>query len=155
MLSGTQRDMQLLVVQCRHHLKNFQRACLQYRTIYTSLSPYKSFSRIPTANFPLNSVAKLAPIKNKKRTVTPSVSPPKEPQKDTFGQRQSSGNASMPPGKKRVIINPRSRATHFGFLAGPFLRHQARSLGFRVLPDGYVRVSEMVISFFILFYFTF
>ena len=142
--------MLLLVIQCRHHLKNFQRACLKYRTIYATLSPYKPFSQISTANFPSNSMAELASIKKKdtKRTVTSSVSPQKEPQKDTFRQRQSSGNASMSSPKKRVIINPRTRATQFGFLAGTFLRHEARSLGFRVLPDGYVRVSEMVISFF-------
>lgn len=34
-------------------------------------------------------------------------------------------------------------------MAGVFLRHHARALGFRMLPDGYVRVSEIVISFFL------
>ena len=51
--------------------------------------------------------------------------------------------------QKREIINPRSPATHFGIMAGVFLRHHARALGFRMLPDGYVRVSEIVISFFL------
>ena len=138
--------MQLLVIQCRHHLKKFQRACLKHTMIYTRLSPYKPLSQIPTANFPLNSVAELATIKNTTRTVSSSVSPTRN---DTFRRPpQSSEDTSMSP-QKRVIINPKSPATQFGFMAGTFLRHQARDLGFQVLPDGYVRVSEMVISFFL------
>lgn len=138
--------MHFLVIQYRHHLKNFQRACLKHTMIYTRLSPCKPLSQIPTANFPLNSVAELAPIKNTTRTVASSVSPPK----DMFGRPQSSNDASMsPPGQKRDIINPDLPATQFGIIAGVFLRHKAQSLGFRVLPDGNVRVSEIVISFFL------
>ena len=156
MLSGTRRDMQLLVVQCRHLLKNFQRACLT-RTIYTRLSsPYKPFSQILTANFPSSSVAELAPIKNTKRTLTWSVSPPEVPQRDRFRRPRSSEDASTSPRKRgKKVINPGLPATHFGFLVGKFLRHEARSLGFRVLPDGFVRVSEMVSSFIFFFLFSF
>jgi hypothetical protein len=135
--------MQLLVFQCCHHLKFLQRACLpKHRTIYTRLSSNRPFSPTPTTNLPSSSMAELAPTKNTTRTVTSSVSPPEEPvspQKDTFGRPQSSEVAST-----RVIINPRSPATQFGIIAGMFLRHTARSLGFLVLPDGYMRVSDMV-----------
>jgi len=142
-LSG-RRDMQLLVIQCRHQLKNFQCACLKHRTIYTRPLPYRPLSQIPTVNFPLNSVAELASIKNTTRTVTSSVSPAGELQKNTFGQQhQSSEDASMS-SQVREIINPGSLATQFGIVAGLFLRHEAQSLGFRVLPDGYVRVSDML-----------
>lgn len=133
--------MRLLVIQCRHHLKTFQRACLKHTMIYT---PYKPLSQIPTANFP--SVAELAPTRNTKRTVTSSVFPPERRRKDMFGQPQSK-DAPMSL-QKSEMINPRSPSTHFGIKAGVFLRHRARDLGFRVLPDGYVRVSEIVISFF-------
>ena len=45
------------------------------------------------------------------------------------------------------VIFPKSPATQFGMIAGSFLRHKARDLGFRVNPDGFIRVSEIVISF--------
>ena len=143
--------MQLLVIQCCHHLKFFQRFSLLHRTIYTRLSPNRPFSQTQATNFPPNSVAELASIKNTARAVTSSVSPPEEPtssQKDMFRRPQLSEDASMSPfPPRRTIINPRSPATQFGIIAGVFLRHTARSLGFLVLPDGYVRVSDMVMSF--------
>jgi hypothetical protein len=133
--------MRLLVIQCRPYLKFFQRVCaLKHRMIYTRLSP--------TASFPLNSVAELAPTKSITRTVTSSVSPPEQPfssQNDTFRRPQSSEVAPMFP--RREIIDPNSPATHFGIVAGAFLRHTARSLGFLVLPDGYIRISDVVIYF--------
>ena len=138
--------MRLLVIQCRHHLKKFQHACLKHTMIYTRLSPYKPISQKPTANHPLNSVAELSSSKNTTRTVTSSVSPQETPQKNTFRRPRLSQNASMS-FRKREIIRPGSAATQFGIMAGVFLRHKARSLGFRVLPDGYVRVSEIVIFF--------
>jgi hypothetical protein len=134
--------MRLSVIQCRHHLKKFQQACLKHTMIYTRLSPYKPLSQIPTANH-LNSMAEFSPTKNTTRTVTSSVSPPHGHQKDTFRQPQSSQGESIP-FHKREIINRDSPATQFGILGGTFLRHKARSLGFRVLPDGFVRVSEIV-----------
>ena len=140
--------MRLLVIQCRHHLKKFQHACLKHTMIYPRLSPYKNLSRIPAANHPLNSMAEFASTKNTTRAVTSSVSPLREHQKNTSGRPQSSQRASTPPFYNRKIIEPYSPATQFGILAGVFLRHKAQSLGFRVLPDGYVRVSEMVSFFF-------
>jgi hypothetical protein len=118
--------MQLLVIQCRHHQKKIRRAC---RTIYTRLSQYRLFSSIPTANFSSKYVAKPI-IRYIPRKM---VWPPK------YFQR------------RREIIHPRSLVTQFGIAAGMFLRHHARFLGFRILPDGYVRASEMVISSFFLF----
>lgn len=149
LLSG-RRDMQLLVVQCRHHLKFFQRACIKHSSIYARLSPIRPFSQTAIANFPSNSVGEHAPTKNRTRTVTPSVSPPEEPvssQKDTFGRPRSSEVTSTSPFPPRRIINPKSPATQFGIIAGVFLRHTARSLGYLVLPDGYIRVSDMVTYF--------
>lgn len=92
-------------------------------------------------------MAELSSTKNTTRTVTSSVSPLRGHQRNTFSQPQSSQGASIPFHKK-IIIERNSPATQFGILAGVFLRHKARSLGFRVLPDGYVRVSEMVNIFF-------
>ena len=81
------------------------------------------------------------------RTVTSKL-PPEEPvssQKSTSGRPRSPEVASMSSSAtKKEIVNPKSPATQFGIIAGMFLRHTARSLGFRVLPDGYVRVSDMV-----------
>lgn len=138
--------MQLLVIQCRHHLKLFQRACLKHRTIYARLPPIRHFSQTPTSKFSSNSVAERAPAKNRTRTVTSSVSPPEEPvssQMDRLGLPQFSEVTSTSPPPRR-IINPRSPLTQFGIIAGVFLRHTARSLGFLVLPDGYIRVSDML-----------
>ena len=128
--------MKLLAIQCRHHLlKNFQHACLKRTMIYTQrLSPHKPLSRIPTASFPLNPMAELSTTNNSTRTVTSSVSPPQGQKKDTFGG---------------PFINFESPAIQFGILAGTFLRHKAQSLGFRVLPDGFIRVNEIVIFFFL------
>lgn len=153
------RDMQLLVIQCGHHLKFFQRASLllafpKHRTLYTGLSPNRlpqPFSQTPTTSFPSNSVAVFTSTKHTTRTVTSSVSPSEEPvssQKSTSGRPQSSEVESNSPfTPKKEIINPRSPATQFGIIAGVFLRHTARSLGYLVLPDGYIRVSDMVTSF--------
>ena len=152
--------MQLLVIQCGHHLKFFQHTSLllafrRHRTIYTRLLPNRlsqPCSQSPTASFPSIPVAEFASTKNTTRTVTSSVLPPEEPvswQKSTSARPQSSDVASSPFVPRREIINPRSPATQFGIIAGVFLRHTARSLGFLVLPDGYIRVSDTVISFFL------
>ncbi|KAF8801334.1 hypothetical protein BYT27DRAFT_6798995 [Phlegmacium glaucopus] len=133
-------------------LKFFERASLpafpKYRKISTRLSPNRlsqPFSQTPTTSFPSNSVAELASTKNTTRTVTSLVSQPISSQESTSGRPQSSeveSKSSFTP--KREIINPRSPATQFGIIAGVFLRHTARSLGFLVLPDGYIRVSDML-----------
>jgi hypothetical protein len=147
--------MRLLVFQCRHHLlKKFQHACLKHTMIYKRLSPYKPISQIPTANFPLNSTAELSTsTKITTRIMTSSV-PPQGHKENTSGRPQSSQDASKPI-RKKVIINPTSPATQFGILAGTFLRHKAQSLGFRVLPDGFVRVNEIVNFLFFLTIFEF
>ncbi|KAF8159821.1 KptA family-domain-containing protein [Crassisporium funariophilum] len=48
-----------------------------------------------------------------------------------------------PPDQQPFIINS-SPATKFGMKAGWFLRYAARELGYRILPDGYVRVSDIM-----------
>jgi len=71
----------------------------------------------------------LSPVKN---TLSPKGTP----------QRAQPQDTSTSP--KRIVINPKSPATQFGMVAGTILRHQARDLGVRVLPDGFVRVSEIL-----------
>lgn len=141
--------MQLLLIQCRHHLKFFQHASLlsafsKHRTIYTRLSTNRlsqPFSQTPATN---SSVAD-----NTARAVTfSSAMPPEEPVSSQNSILRRSQVASMSSSPQREIINPRSPITQFGIIAGVFLRHTARSLGFLVLPDGYVRVSDMVVPFF-------
>jgi hypothetical protein len=107
--------------------------------VYTRLSQYKP-------------AEELAPIKNTTRTMISSVSSPEEPHKDMSERphwQAFKDSSESPHLGKREIINPRSLATQFGLMAGVLLRHKARNFGFRVLPDGFVRVSEIVISFFL------
>lgn len=126
--------MKLLAILCRHHLlKKFQHARLKHTMIYTRLSPHKPLSQIPTASSPLISMAELSTTKNTTRTVTSSVSPPQGQRTDVSGRPD------------RDLESPAT--SQFGILAGTFLRHKAQSLGFRVLPDGFIRVNEIVISF--------
>lgn len=130
------RDMRL----CRHHLKFFQPGSplLVHRSIYTRLSPERlsqPSSQTPTTTHsPSNSGVEFALTKNTTRTIASStVSPPEAP--------VSSQNFPFP---KREIINSTSPYARFAIVAGLFLRHTARSVGFQVLPDGFVRVSDMV-----------
>lgn len=52
--------------------------------------------------------------------------------------------ATLPFQTQRRTIFPRTHKTYFGMTAGWLLRHTAKSLGYEVTPDGFVRVSDVV-----------
>jgi hypothetical protein len=61
--------------------------------------------------------------------------------------------ATLPLQTQRRTNFPRTHKTYFGMTAGWLLRHTAKSLGYEVTPDGFVRVSDVVSLSFLLNHF--
>jgi len=113
--------------------------------LYGSLQPTsaKLFHRRLLSVKAPNDVRPMDP-KGKRRPTVEHQNGPTNEGSGIITSPDEQNTALLPSPTRDGMKFPGTPKTHFGITAGWVLRHAARSLGYEVTPDGFVRVSDVV-----------
>ena len=156
--------MQLALSRCGHSTRSLQlitrHLAMQTSGITSNVSSSRSFLYLQPTCTKLSSVdrPRLLSVKapNDIRPMDPWIEKAEQcPEAEHQNGATSEGSGiivlpdernttTLPFQTRRRTKFPRTHKTYFGMTAGWLLRHTAKSLGYEVTPDGFVRVSDVV-----------